>query len=89
MREARARLGLQLRGRQNGTILVEGPDQTQLSFSNLCSTCPRSARQFDLEFGQFFELLAEPFADRLIPIITHLGDEDCNESAQMSYDIPG
>jgi len=83
----RARLALSLRGRQNGTIFIEGPDRTQVSFSNLCSTCPRSARQFDLEFGQYYELLAETFPDRLIPSVSHLGDQDCNALAQMSYDI--
>lgn len=81
------RLVLSLRGRQNGSIFIEGPDRTQISFSNLCSTCPRSARQFDLEFGQYYELLVDTFPDRLILGVSHLGDQDCNESAQMSYDM--
>ena len=83
----RACLGLALRGRLNGTVTIDGPDQTQISFSNLCSTCPRTARQFDLEFGQFYELLDATSIDRLIPSVSHLGNEDCNDPSQISYDI--
>ena len=80
-------LALQLRGHQNGTITIHAPDRTQINFSNLCSTCPRTFRQFDVEFGQFYELMSSPsHSDRLVPIVTHLGQEDCNESAQISYD---
>jgi hypothetical protein len=84
----RGQLALQVRGRQNGTITVHGGDGTQLNFSNLCSTCPRTDRQYDPEFGQFYELMSTPsHSDRLVPIVSHLGQEDCNESAQISYDV--
>jgi hypothetical protein len=80
-------LALQLRGKTNGTILVEaGPEGATIGFSNLCATCPREAQAYDFEFAQYYRLLEETGPDHLILMIDHLGDEDCNESAQVFYD---
>jgi hypothetical protein len=85
--DGRGTLALQLSGRTNGTILVEaGSDGAMVDFSNLCATCPRQAQDYDFEFAQYYRLLDETGPDRLILMIDHLGDEDCNESAQIYYD---
>jgi hypothetical protein len=65
---------------------LEPRGKLRASITSLCPTLPH-ANRYDNEFGQYYELLRSPKADRLIPKpIPSAGIEgDCNESAQISY----
>jgi hypothetical protein len=82
-----ADLELRLSGSMSGAIHINGVDGTQVSFSNLCNSCPRTARDFDIEFDGYYSLLTTTAENRLLPMVTHAGDDDCNESVAIDYDV--
>lgn len=68
------------------TVRLESSTSTSVSFTNLCSCIPQVER-YDFEFGQYYEVLQAAYPDRLIPIVSHLGDAaDCDMMTQITYE---
>jgi hypothetical protein len=58
------------------------------TISNLCPALP-GPRDYDHEFGQYYELLNSPKNDRLIPknIPAAGADGDCNDPSKITYEV--
>jgi hypothetical protein len=55
------------------------------SFTNICPTLPPPLR-YDVEFGGYYDLLTASGADRLIPMVVHLGPAaDCDVPCSIDY----
>lgn len=67
-------------------IVVKATTSVTIGFSNRCASLPKSV-PFDLEFGQYYELLKNPQNDRLIPkeILGGGSVGDCDRLAYFPY----
>jgi hypothetical protein len=71
------------------SITVTSKDSVVIAFSNRCPTIP-SFQPYDLEFGQYFEVLqTSPGDDRLVPKEVLQGGSvgDCDRPATILYDV--